>query len=52
LVSQTLAPVELAGFNLLFDEFDGTVSDQLGLAGEYRITDPASKCSDRPELLC
>jgi outer membrane receptor protein involved in Fe transport len=38
-VNQTIAPVELAGFDLVLDEFDATLSDQVGVAAEYRPVD-------------
>jgi outer membrane receptor protein involved in Fe transport len=35
-VNQTLAPAEIAGFDLVLDDYDATLSDQAGLAAEYR----------------
>jgi tetratricopeptide (TPR) repeat protein len=38
-VNQTLAPTQIAGFSVLVDELDATITDQVGLATEYRATD-------------
>ena len=35
-VNQTIAPAELAGFDVVLDDRDATISDQVGLAAEYR----------------
>ena len=35
-VNQTIAPAEIAGFDVVLDDPDATISDQVGLAAEYR----------------
>jgi tetratricopeptide (TPR) repeat protein len=37
--NQTLQPTQLAGFNELYDDLDGTRADWLGLAADVRATD-------------
>ena len=36
--SQTIRPTQIAGFNQILDEYDGTRADQLNLAVEQKIT--------------
>ena len=36
MVNETIAPAEIAGFDVVLDDRDATISDQVGLAAEYR----------------
>jgi tetratricopeptide (TPR) repeat protein len=39
--NQTLEPTQVAGFNQLFDDFDGTKSERTGVGLDYRFFDTA-----------
>ena len=35
---QTIEPTTVAGFNQVFDDFNGTKADQAGIGADYRLT--------------